>query len=125
MADSPMVTTTYRLTVPDWHPAKLNQLLGHWAQRHRLKRGDRQLVWYYARLAGIPPAVLPRRVSLRITLGPRERAGDPDSYWKSLLDSLVHCGLLLDDNRQGVELGTVEFHRGQERATEITLEDLA
>jgi hypothetical protein len=120
-----MVTTRYRLIIPAWHPAKLNELLGHWAQRHRLKRGDRELVGYYARLAGIPLAVLPRRVSLRIILGPRERAADPDAYWKSLLDALVHCGGLVNDNRQSVELGTVEFHRGPKRSTEITLEDLA
>jgi hypothetical protein len=48
----------------------------------------------------------------------------PDSYWKSLLDALVHAGLLVDDNRQHVQLGEVEFERGTARATTITLEDL-
>lgn len=114
----------HRLTVVGWHPARLNQLLaGHWSRGHRFKKADRQIVALAARCQKIPPALGKRRVSLVIVLGPRQRAGDPDAYWKSLLDALTHSGLLVDDNRQGVELGPVEFRRGRERATEILLED--
>jgi len=116
--------STHTLTVDGWHPARLNQLLAHWAVRARLKRADREMVALHARLAGVPPATGKRRVSLVLTLGPRQRGGDPDAYWKSVLDALVHAGLLLDDNRQGVELGRVAFRRGEIKATRIVLEDV-
>src|SRR4051812_7545214 len=113
---------TYTLTIEGWHPARLNDLLrGHWSRGHRLKKADRQIVGLAARLQGIPPATGKRRVSLTITLGPRQRAGDVDAYQKSLLDSLVQAGLLTDDNRQGVELAPVQFERGPGRSTTIIL----
>jgi hypothetical protein len=112
------------LTIPGWHPNTVNQLLRSVRERIRLKKADRQLIATYARLAGIPPAAGKRRVSLCITLGPGQRAADPDAYWKSLLDALVQCGQLVDDNRQGCELGEVAFERGGERKTTIMLEDL-
>jgi hypothetical protein len=114
----------HHLTISGWHPARVNTLLGSWQRRHRLKKADQQMVGTYARLAGIPPATMPRRVSHTIILGPGERAGDPDSYFKSVLDALTACGLLVDDNRQGVELGQVVFERGPELQTVIELEDL-
>jgi hypothetical protein len=117
---------THTLTIPNWHPARLNQWDGkHWAVRARMKRADRELVALFARQAGIPRATGKRRLSLTLTLGPRQRAADPDAYFKSLLDSLVYAGLLVDDNRQGVELGAVEFDRGPAPATQIVLEELA
>jgi hypothetical protein len=103
---------TYTLTIDNWHPARLNAWDGrHWAVRARLKRADREIIGLYARLAGIPPATGKRRVSLRLTLGPRQREPDPDAFFKSVLDALVHAGLLVDDDRHGVELGDVAFQR--------------
>lgn len=117
--------STHTLTLEKFHPARLNQLLGrHWGAAARLKRRDRDLVYLEALRQGVPPARGRRRVSLLVTLGPKQRAGDPDAYWKSLLDALTHAGLLLDDNRQGVELGDVAFARGACRRTEVTLTDL-
>jgi hypothetical protein len=115
----------YAFMIPGWHPAKVNELYsGHWGHRARLKKADRDRVAHHARLAGIPAATGKRRVSLRLTLAPRQRAGDPDAYWKSLLDALVHAGQLIDDNRQNVELGPVVFDRGPARATTVLLEDV-
>jgi hypothetical protein len=117
---------TYTLTIDNWHPARLNLWDGrHWKVRARHKRADREIVGLYARLAGIPPATGKRRVSLRLTLGPRQRGADPDAYFKSVLDALVHAGLLVDDDRHGVELGDVVFQRGKIKGTEIVLEDVA
>lgn len=116
--------STHTLIVDGWQPARLNDLLGHWSRRARLKRADRDVIAAYARLAGVPSARGRRRVSLLITLAPRQRAPDPDSLWKSTLDALVRCGLLLDDDRFGVELGPVTFDRGPARQTAITLEDV-
>jgi hypothetical protein len=116
---------THRIEVPNWLPTPLNRLLGcHWGTRSRLKRADADLVAVYAMRAGVPRATSRRRVTLRLTLGPRQRAPDPDALWKSLLDGLVRAGLLVDDNYQGVELGEVIFERGPEQSTRIVLEDL-
>jgi Holliday junction resolvase RusA-like endonuclease len=115
----------HELTIPGWHPVRLNQLLHvHYLKRARMKKADRMMVAFYARHFKIPPATGKRRVSLQITLAPRQRAGDPDAYWKSLLDALVHAELLLDDNRQGVETGPVTFARGVCKVTTIILEEL-
>jgi hypothetical protein len=119
------MTAVHTLIIPNWHPATLNSWDGrHWSVRARAKRIDRELLGWHARAAGIPPAKGKRRVSLVIVLAPRQRGGDPDCYWKSLLDSLVAAGLLTDDNRLGCELGTVRFVRGPRRQTEIRLRDV-
>jgi hypothetical protein len=112
------------LDIPGWLPCRLNQLLGHWRNRHRLKKADRETVGLYARMASIPHAKGKRRVSLVLTLAPRQRAADPDAWWKSVLDALVQADQLVDDNRQWCELGSVTFRRGREEATTIILEDV-
>jgi hypothetical protein len=112
------------LVVPDWHPATVNQLLAGVRQRIRLKKADLEMVGTNAHLAGVPKATGKRRVSLRITLAPCQRGADPDAFWKSTLDSLVHAGLLVDDSREWVQLGTVTFDRGPGRSTVISLKDL-
>jgi Holliday junction resolvase RusA-like endonuclease len=117
----------HTLHIPRWHPAKVNQLYsGHWAVKSRLKAADRQMVALYAKQAKIPLAFGPRRVTLTILLKPRQRGGDPDAYWKSSLDALTHAGLLVDDNRQHVELAPVQYRRSGETdwGTLIHLEDL-
>lgn len=115
----------HEILITDWHPVRLNQLLNcHWGTRSKLKKQDRELIRFYAGFFAVPPAKGKRRVSLVLTLAPKQRAGDPDAFFKGLLDALVNCGLLVDDNRQWVELGTVEFVRGKTRQTRIVLEDL-
>jgi hypothetical protein len=108
--------------IPRWHPATVNQLLGHWAKAHRLKRSDRALIAAYGRQ--VPKATEPRRVQLTIVLQAAQRAADPDAYFKSSLDGLVHAGLLIDDNRQHVELMPVRFDRSTDWGTLIDLEDI-
>jgi Holliday junction resolvase RusA-like endonuclease len=116
---------SYRLVIPGWHPATLNQWDGrHWSMRARLKTFDRNMVATYALKAGLPRATHKRRVTVTITLAKGERACDPDAHLKSLGDALVHCGLLRDDSRQWVEWAATRYERGAERATTIELEDL-
>ena len=113
------------LVIPKWHPARINQWEGrHWTVKARLKKSDQEIVWTYSRLAGLPTAEGKRRVRLTIVLGPRQRGGDPDAYWKSLLDALVCAGQLVDDSRQWVTTCPVKYERSAERATRIELEDL-
>lgn len=106
-----------------WHPAKVNQLLsGHWSKGHRLKKRDREMVWAYAQ--GTPKASAKRRLELTIVLQKGQRGGDVDAYHKSTLDALKHAGLILDDNRQGVELLPILYERGPGWGTRIRLWDL-
>jgi len=113
---------THIITFPGV-PATLNSLLVHWAERGRLKRLDRQVIYFAAREAGVPRATGRRRVSLDMTGWPRGKMPDPDAFWKSTLDALVAAGMLVDDDSKGVQLGTVTMSRGVPR-TLITLEDL-
>ena len=116
----------YTLFIDDWHPARLNQLMrGHWSNGHRAKKADLAIICGYAVQAKIPVATGKRSVELTITLGPRQRAADPDAYFKSACDALVRCRLLTDDNRQGVELLPVKFERGEKKATRIVLREIA
>jgi hypothetical protein len=115
---------THTLTVPNWHPARVNELLGHWRKAHRLKSADRNTVVLEAYRQGVPKARGKRRVHLEIVLGPGQRGADPDAFWKSSLDALVRAGLLVDDRKECVELAPVTFSRGERKATVITLTDL-
>jgi hypothetical protein len=112
------------ITIPGWRPATVNQLLRTVRGRIRYKKLDRALITAYGRLAAVPPATVRRRVSAHITLGPGQKAADPDAYWKSLLDALVQAGMLVDDDAEGVEFGPVTFGRGPSWGTAIALEDL-
>lgn len=121
----PVAPAAHVLSLPGWTPARLNQLINsHWATAARLKARDRKAVALAAALAGTPKAAGKRRVTIRVTLGPRMRGGDVDAYQKSCLDAMVHAGLLRDDNRQWCEIAPVEYDRGPARGTTITLEDI-
>jgi Holliday junction resolvase RusA-like endonuclease len=116
----------WTVEIPDFHPTSLNRFAGrHWSVRRRMKAADAEVVSLYVRhIARVPEARVRRRVTLAIVLGPRQRAGDDDNYRKSLLDSLVICGALVDDNRIWCEMSPIAFERGPRRMTRITLEDL-
>lgn len=109
--------------IPRWHPATLNSLLKNRWAASRLKRADREMLWAYS--VGKSKAIGMRRVELTIILRRGQRAADPDAQWKSLLDALKHAGLLLEDNRQNVELAPVSYERGTvtEWGTRIRLID--
>ncbi|WP_337187556.1 hypothetical protein [Phenylobacterium sp.] len=111
--------------IPSWHPAKLNEILsGHWSKGHKLKKRDRQLVWAYSQKAA--RAVGKRRLELTIILKKGQRGADPDAYFKSLCDALKQEKLLVDDNRQGVELMPVRYEKaaGDEWGSVIRLWDV-
>ena len=113
------------VTLLHYWPPTLNSLIGRdWTVVHGIKKRDKERVAGELAVAGVPVATGKRRVSLRIVLGPKQKAPDPDAFWKCLLDSLVACGRLTTDSRFGVELGPVSFERGKDRATILTLEDI-
>lgn len=114
----------HRLHIPDWHPMKLNKLMGrHPMAIRKLKRVEAGRLASNADQQGIPRAHGPRRVHLVIHLGKGQRAGDGDAYWKVLLDGLVACGRLVDDTIGYAVLDPVEAVRG-EMGTTIELADL-
>ncbi len=116
------MATTHTSHILDWQPAPLNKLLGHWSKSAKLKKLDRGVIAYY--FADTPKAQGKRRITLEIILGKGQRGCDPDAYWKSLCDALVHAGMLKDDSAKWVELAPVVFSRGT-MGSKITLEDMA
>ena len=114
---------THELVIPAFVPTPLNRLMrGRRRDRIRLAKGDRDLVVYYARSSGIPPARCKRRVSVRVSMPGRRP--DPDAILKSLLDALVAAKLLRTDSSRWCQLGDVTIDHGDERQTVVTLEDL-
>lgn len=116
--------STFRIVIPQWQPSRLNDLMKcHWGRKTRLRKADDDMVAYYARMESVPPATGPRRVSLEVTLTPRQRA-DRDCWWKSVLDALVNCRLLVNDEATWCDLGAVTVTKGDVRQTVIVLEDI-
>ena len=117
---------THTVWIPAWHPARTNELLTvHWAAAGRRKRADKEMVAGYCKQADVLKATGKRRVSLTIVVKPKQRRADPDSHWKSLLDALVACGMLVNDSPKWVELAPVVYERAADWGTRITLEDVA
>lgn len=117
----------YILHIPDWMPTSLNKLVNsHWAVASKYKKADRNLIALYATSQEIPKATRKRRVSLRVVLPKGQRSLDNDNVWKSLLDALKHCKLLVDDTPKYCETTTpVWLRSGTElKETFVILEDM-
>src|SRR5580765_4565260 len=104
----------YTFTIPGYSPPRPNELF---RQRLRgrmvMERTAKELVWAYGRW--IPEATGKRRVSMMITLGPRQRVPDADADpWKVILDALANWKMILGDRRDQVELVPVVYDRGLE-----------
>ena len=115
----------HTFAVPKWHPAKTNELMKvarHWYYASKRKKSDRDLVGWYGR--EVPKATGKRLVQLHVTLKPRQRQADVDDFFKSCLDALVACGLLVDDSPKWCQLAPTTYSRSAERETAITLTDL-
>lgn len=111
--------------IDNFHPVKTNELIGkNRFVAQRLKQASMDIMIAEFIKAGIPKATGKRRVHLLITLGPRQRGGDVDSWHKGLLDSAVHAGMLIDDRKEWCELAPVSYDRGKIKATTITFEEI-
>ncbi len=118
--------TVHRLFLPRFRFASLNAMLGrHWAVKAKLKKGDREVVAFYARLHGVPKSVGKRRVSLEVVLTGRQKPLDDDNAFKGCLDALVACGLLVDDSPKWCSLGGVSYSREGEPGTTVVLTELS
>ena len=114
----------HTLTIIGWTPTPLNQLLGNHWKAHRLKKADREVIIWAQHCVRLPTAVTRRRVSLQIVFGKGQRRCDPDAYWKTVNDALVHAKLLVNDNPRWCQLGSVDVSREETAATRILLEDI-
>lgn len=120
----------HELTIHGWIPARLNELIGNRRKGAALKRRDRHKVAAEVGFRPIPKATGRRRVTIEITFAKGDRSGDPDSYFKSLLDSAKHAGLIKDDTRKWVQITEPIYlplnprHRTERRSTRIILEDV-
>lgn len=118
------------LTLEGWQPAPLNVLMGlHWAKRMRRKNADCAIIALEAIRQGITRATGKRRVTLRILWAPgrgciKHGYVDGDALWKTSLDALVRCGVLLGDGPDHVETGTPTHEQATRKGLVITLEDL-
>lgn len=109
-----LAATMQSLWLDSWHPVLLNRIANqHWAVRRKRKAADAAHIALAWKLYGGRPATGARQLDLHIMLRKGQRAGDQDAYWKSLKDALVHCGALVDDNRQWCRDGMVTFSRGE------------
>ncbi len=116
---------THTLEIPDFLPTSLNVLLAlHWSRRNRRKQGDADVIGHYFRESGIPPAIGKRRVSVKLVLAGRAKAGDHDNRLKSLLDGLRDCRAIVDDKPTLCEVGGFTAERGPRRMTLVELEDM-
>lgn len=114
------------IIIPDWMPPTLNQwIYKHWRVRQKTVQDTTLMVKIHAANQHARSAQGPRKVSLLVTLGKGRKQPDRDAYDKILLDALVHCRLLVDDDDRGI-VGrmAVEFDRDERSATRITLEDV-
>jgi hypothetical protein len=117
--------TTHRLVLDGWRPWPLNRLLRmHWAARGRALRGDAAVVAAEALRQGVPRAAGRRRVSLTVLHRKGRGRPDGDALWKSTLDALVGCGLLLDDGPAYCELGPVGYAAAGRRGLVVVLQDV-
>lgn len=117
----------YVIRIPGWRPTPLNKLLAvHWRKRSKYKKADAEMIAVYAKMCCIPPAdqFTRRRVSVEITLSGRQQEADVDAYWKSLLDGLVACGALWDDDTRHCVTCDPKYVRGQKMGTVVTLVDV-
>ncbi len=114
----------WTLRIPNWCPTPLNKILygKHWSDGARRKKSDGEIIAHYGR--GVPKASQKRAVSLHVVFPPGKRMPDVDAYWKSALDSLVACGILVNDTDAWAVMHPVDYSRGKSLVTFITIEDV-
>lgn len=116
---------TYILTIPGWHPSKVNEYRNrHWSVGARMRKRAEIHLATAALVGSVPRATTPRRVKL--VLSGWARGGpfpDRDAHEKHFLDAMCACGLLVDDSpRWLVGRVEVEYQRGRKETT-VILED--
>jgi Holliday junction resolvase RusA-like endonuclease len=113
------------LTLHNYHPPTINELLsGHWSKGARLKKRCVGIVWASCVEQKLTKATGKRMVAIEITTNKAGRRADPDAYYKSTLDALVKCGMLVDDSSQWCEHAQTLVRFGDKNETVILLTDI-
>ena len=107
--------------IPRWHPTPLNKLLRNYWVAARLKKVDRDMIgWAFKADHPNNRACNEKKlITLTIILQKGKRGCDPDAYWKSTLDALVHAGAIANDSHLWVQLAPVDFKRADDWGTVI------
>lgn len=113
----------YTFTLPAYRFPSLNEFVNrHWSIAYRAKKTAKEMVRAYG--YNVPKATGKRRVDIHITLSGKQKEYDDDNIQKALLDSLVANLLIVDDDRDGVEMGSITYDRGKKTQTIIYLTEL-
>jgi len=124
-----MAVTSFKLIAHGVTPKSLNQTLGkHWRARHRETKRWREHIGKLCMVHGVSSPKL-ERAKITITRLSFRPIKDHDNFvggCKPLLDALVTCEIIQDDDR---ELITVEYKQEKVRekvleATEIVIESV-
>jgi hypothetical protein len=120
----PRQGTVLAFTIPDYRPPTPNVLFRATLRRRMvLERECKVFVKHYG--ANVTSATCKRRVSVVVTLTPRQRIPDVDADgWKVLLDALVAAGFLMNDSRKWCETVPWTYERGKRNQTLVILEDV-
>lgn len=116
------MSITYIIRIPNWHPVKVNELIGeNRFVANRKKIQTTEAIWAYAKKLNIPPAETKRHVHIAIYRN-KGRMPDADAFYKSVHDALVSIKLLVDDSPKWLDHQATDIRTG-DKATIITLRD--
>jgi len=114
----------WTMEIPGWHPCALNKLVhSHHHRASSFKAKDREIVARACLVYAIPAAEARRSVEIHLVFAKGARACDPDAYWKSLLDALVHARALKNDSMDWVVCRPPAYSRGERQTSFITLQE--
>lgn len=112
-------------TIPKWHPALINHLLGDWRRTCQRKRSDLRMIYFALFAAGVPRATRKRKLTLTLTYRRGQTCCDSDAPFKSLNDALTKIGAWVDDSpRWSKTMPLIYGEPGARRETVILLEDM-
>lgn len=115
----------WTITLPEWHPPSMNQYVRtHWAVRKRDLDNLTNEIHLISTYQRIPKATTPRAVRIVIQKTPRGKRDDPGNLYarsKAILDALVRCELLLDDDNTSLEALEVVERRADTKQTLIEI----
>lgn len=114
------------LHIPGYHPPTVNDLLGNHHKAGRLKKACVKVFWGCCLEQRLVKASGKRLVEIIITVrkSKKGRRPDPDAYYKSALDALVKCNMLVDDSSQWCEHAATLITSGEQDSTTIHLTDI-
>lgn len=118
--------TTQTLHIPRYHPPTVNQLLQNRWKAAKLKKQCVMVFWHSILEQKLVKASGRRMVEIVITVANNKpgRRPDKDAHYKSTLDALVKCNMLVDDSTRWCDHAATLIVSGEHDATTIKLTDI-